>query len=233
MHSIGLIADTHGWLAPFVCPAFASAKVEHILHAGDVGPGDKSVERSRPDGRSLLAALSVVAPVDAVRGNTTDDLGHDLPATLVHCAGEVRFVVHHGDKIPHKDQEAVLAALQPEGGWRSAGDIVVYGHSHVPRFERHASGVSFLNPGTAGGPSEYIRFGKRFPQQVAIVRCSGTAFDVSAIDLQTGQEHAWAQGELSAATATSTASRKPWRKRAVQPATSGHSQRATRRLRRR
>ena len=35
--------------------------------------------------------------VDAVRGNTDDehDRGPELPATLVHEAGAVRFVVHH------------------------------------------------------------------------------------------------------------------------------------------
>ena len=223
MHTIALIADTHGWLAPLVNQALSTAKVEHILHAGDVGPGDKAVEKSRPDGPSLLAALSEVAPVDAVRGNTADDCRHaaTLPATLVYRAGGVRFFVHHGDVIQHSDDDAVLAALQPEDGWRSTGDIIVYGHSHRPRYERHASGVCFLNPGTAGGSSEYVRFGERFQQQLAVVRCSDTAFDVSAIDLQTGDARVWAQGEPSPAppvaktakksatdVATATASRK-------------------------
>ena len=163
--TIALVADTHGCLAPRLCQALADAKVTHILHAGDVGPGCKAQEKNRPDARSLLAKLSEGTggiAVDAVRGNTDDehDRGPELPATLVHEAGAVRFVVHHGDLIPHKkdkkdNDDGVLAALKPKvGDWRPTGDIVVYGHSHKPRFARHASGVCFLNPGTAGDSSE-------------------------------------------------------------------------------
>ena len=203
MHTIALIADTHGVLAPLVCPLLAAAKVTHILHAGDVGPGKKGAERNRLDARSLLAALSDVSHVDAVRGNTDDNHhGHNLPATLVYQAGAVRFVVHHGDNNgPHspawQDDDAVLAALQPEGGWRTTGDVIVSGHSHDPRFVRHASGFIFLNPGTAGGPTETSRFTTRFPQQLAIVRCSGTTLDVSAINLRTEEVRAWVQDEPS------------------------------------
>eukprot|EP00908_Phaeocystis_cordata_P009062 Transcript_1979.p1 GENE.Transcript_1979~~Transcript_1979.p1 ORF type:complete len:273 (-),score=16.91 Transcript_1979:191-1009(-) len=204
MHTIALIADTHGWLAPRVCPTLAREGVTELLHAGDVGPGKKAVEQKdlregrRSSAGSLIAALEEVLPmVRAVRGNT--DNGHDLPATLIHQVGDVRFIVHHGDQIRWQDDDAVLAALRPEGGWRETGDVIVSGHSHVPRFVRHPSGVLFLNPGTAGGPSETTRFVNTFPQQYAIVRCSGTTFEVSAIDLQseTGEVHAWAEGEPS------------------------------------
>ena len=98
----------------------------------------------------MISALSKVSPVKAVRGNTDDD---KLPATLTYMAGAIRFVVYHGVKneeagLPDwKDDEAVLAKLEPAGGWRESGDIIVYGHSHVPRFVRHATGVTFLNPG--------------------------------------------------------------------------------------
>jgi len=53
---LGVIADTHGLLRPEVFQAFA--KVDHILHAGDVGPPD------------LLTELEALAPVTAVYGNT-------------------------------------------------------------------------------------------------------------------------------------------------------------------
>ena len=205
MHVIGLIADTHGLLATQVCPALAAAKVTHILHAGDVGPGKPKV--GRLDTLSLLAALAEAAPVEAVRGNTDDGSGHNLPATLTYTAGGVRFIVYHGDDnrpySPHwKDDEAVLAELEPVDGWRKHGDIIVSGHSHEPRFVRHASGVFFLNPGTAGGPTETKRFGKSFPQQLAIVRCgeatAATAFGVSAVDLKTGGSREWTAGDPSA-----------------------------------
>lgn len=246
MHTIALLADTHGLLAPRVFPTLAAAEATHVLHAGDIGRGNKAAERDRHDTCSWLAALREVVPVDAVRGNTDDNHEHCLPAIFMHEVGAFRFIVHHGDSNPAwKDRDAVLKALKPEGGWRRAGDVIVYGHSHVPRFERHATGVYFINPGTAGGKSETCRFGKRFPQQLAIVRCCDTAFDVSAVDLQTGQEYAWAMGAPSPCPVATwtlsepspyTAATKPAtsaasgvvtaaasRKRAMQPATAGMS----------
>ena len=56
MARIGVIADTHGLLRPEVFEVFR--EVDHILHAGDVGPA------------SLLEELETIAPVTAVYGNT-------------------------------------------------------------------------------------------------------------------------------------------------------------------
>jgi predicted phosphodiesterase len=52
---VGLVSDTHGLVRPTLLEALRG--VEGIVHAGDVG---------RPE---VLAALSAVAPVVAVRGN--------------------------------------------------------------------------------------------------------------------------------------------------------------------
>ena len=184
MHTIGLVADTHGFLDPLLCPVLAAAEVTHILHAGDIALGKKKV-KNRITADSLLRVLKKVAPVDAVRGNTDDG---ELPLTRTYLAGAIRFVVHHGNQPDWKNDDAVLKALEPAGGWRRSGDIIVYGHSHEPRFVHHECGVAFINPGTAGGSTEINRFGKTHPQQCAVVRCSddGTAFEVSAIDLSLG-----------------------------------------------
>ena len=56
MARIGVIADTHGLLRPEVFEVFR--EVDHILHAGDVGP------------TSILDELGTIAPVTAVYGNT-------------------------------------------------------------------------------------------------------------------------------------------------------------------
>ena len=56
MARIGVIADTHGLLRPEVFEVFR--EVDHILHAGDVGPA------------SILDELEAIAPVTAVYGNT-------------------------------------------------------------------------------------------------------------------------------------------------------------------
>lgn len=221
MHAVvALVADTHGWLDDHLCPALSAEKVTHILHAGDVALGKKKAS-NRLDASSLIAALKKVASVDAVRGNTDDD--ESLEWMLTFETGAIRFFVHHGVKnemhgLPDwKDDEAVLAALEPLAGvWRESGDIIVYGHSHQPRFVRHASGVAFINPGTAGGPTETRRFGKTFPRQCAVVHCgegpADTAFKVIAIDLHTGEQRVWAAegeqlpaaGEAEATDATTT-----------------------------
>ncbi|TFG45856.1 MAG: metallophosphoesterase, partial [Gemmatimonadales bacterium] len=53
---LGIISDTHGLLRPEVFEVFR--EVDHILHAGDIGPLD------------ILTELEAIAPVTAVFGNT-------------------------------------------------------------------------------------------------------------------------------------------------------------------
>eukprot|EP00966_Prymnesium_polylepis_P288855 6672243-Prymnesium_polylepis.1 len=78
--------------------------------------------------------------------------------------------------------------LSPKGGWREAGDVIVSGHSHSPRLERHPSGVTFLNPGSAG-PQRF-----KLPRRCALVHCGiDGGFSVSAVDLTAGAStSAWA-----------------------------------------
>jgi len=65
--TIGVISDTHGYVDPRVIDLFAG--VDHILHAGDIGPP------------SVVMQLERIAPVTAVRGNC--DLGDDFRETEV------------------------------------------------------------------------------------------------------------------------------------------------------
>ena len=76
---IGVISDTHAFLDPRVEKLFAG--VDHILHAGDVGP------------HMLLHELEAIAPVTAVVGNT--DAGLNLNLTEVVELGGRKFLVHH------------------------------------------------------------------------------------------------------------------------------------------
>ena len=117
---LGVIADTHGLLDPQVLSAFRTARVGHILHAGDV------VGRAGQSASTLLSTLEEIAPLTAVRGNADDkhDPRHGLPRVATVCASGLRCVMHHGDLITGGD-DAVLAALEPEGGWRPSGDVVV------------------------------------------------------------------------------------------------------------
>jgi putative phosphoesterase len=125
----------------------------HIVHGGDVG------------GEDILDALSAIAPVTAVRGNTdTDEFGETLPMTaMAQVAGITIYAVH------------ILSDLDIDPA--AAGvDVVVYGHSHEPALEnRH--GVLYLNPGSAGA--------RRFHLPIALARLtvSDGAISVDPIDL--------------------------------------------------
>ena len=100
--------------------------VDQIIHAGDVGT------------LAVLAALSAVAPVSAVRGNV--DVGawaQGLPMTrVVEVDGALLFVLHDLGQLDLDPAAAGFAA-------------VISGHSHRPVIERQR-GVLFINPGSAG-----------------------------------------------------------------------------------
>ena len=130
---IGLISDTHGRLRNEVFERFEG--VEHILHAGDVGPAD------------LLVELEAIAPVTAVWGNTD---GQDLRATLPEVAtvdlDGYRIVVAHGHQLGSPTPTGLRAA-HPDAG------VIIYGHTHRPLVDQGK--VLVVNPGSAGA----ARFG--------------------------------------------------------------------------
>jgi hypothetical protein len=127
---LGVIADTHGLLRPEVLDVFRD--VDHILHAGDVGPLD------------LLAELEALAPVTAVYGNTD---GWDVRARLPPVArvelDGFRVVVTHGDQLGSPTPEKVQAAF-PDA------EILVFGHTHRPILTLVDVVVTVMNPGGAG-----------------------------------------------------------------------------------
>jgi putative phosphoesterase len=127
---LGVISDTHGLLRPQVFDVFK--EVDHILHAGDVGPAE------------ILAELEAIAPVTAVYGNTD---GWDLRARLPQVAS-IRLdgfdiVVTHGDQLGSPTPEKRNAA-SPEA------EIMVFGHTHRPLLTLVDVVVTVMNPGGAG-----------------------------------------------------------------------------------
>jgi hypothetical protein len=124
---IGLISDTHGLVRAGVHTALAG--VDHILHAGDVG------------GAEVLDELALIAPIDAVHGNTDPVDAPRLPAARDLTLGGVRIHVSHGHEVGAPTPAALLAAYD--------ADVIVYGHTHRP-LVTVAGPRLVVNPGAAG-----------------------------------------------------------------------------------
>ncbi len=133
---VGVISDTHGLLRPEVFTHFAG--VEHILHAGDLGP------------LALLTELEAIAPVTAVWGNTDGlDVRGAVPEVSRVELGGRAVVVTHGHRLGSPTPRALRDAFP-------RADIIVYGHTHRP-LQQELDGCLVLNPGGAGA----ARFGLR------------------------------------------------------------------------
>jgi putative phosphoesterase len=140
---LGVIADTHGLLRPEVFRAFN--QVDHILHAGDLGPLD------------LLTELEALAPVTAVYGNTDgEDVRRRLPQVASVELEGFDVVVTHGDQLGSPTPEGLNAAF-PQA------QIIIYGHTHRPLLTVVDVVVTVMNPGGAG----HRRFG--LPPSVGIL----------------------------------------------------------------
>ncbi len=132
---LGVIADTHGLLRPEVLEVFA--KVDHILHAGDVGKGE------------VLRELEALAPVTAVYGNVDGmEIRARLPQVATLRLDGFDIVVTHGDQLGSPTPAKLVAAF-PQA------EILVFGHTHRPLLELLDRTVTVMNPGGAGAP----RFG--------------------------------------------------------------------------
>lgn len=124
---VGVIADTHGFLDPRIPAAFAG--VDHILHAGDIGPP------------ALLDTLSRIAPVTAVLGNNDDGL--PLRETEVVRLDSEVILLHHIVEPTH------LSAGLDRQVKAAGATAVVFGHTHKP-FARQIGPLFYFNPGYAG-----------------------------------------------------------------------------------
>jgi len=119
---VGILSDTHGLLRPAVLERLAGC--ERILHAGDVGAPE------------ILDTLRVIAPVEAVRGNTDTGAMGRLPESV---AGDLdglpfRMIHRREDADPH---------------WLPRLRLLVFGHSHRPELAWEGSCL-LLNPGACG-----------------------------------------------------------------------------------
>ena len=151
MIRIGLISDTHGLLRPEAVDVLRGS--DFIVHAGDIG-------------QNVLEPLSTIAPVTAVRGNNDRaPWAARIPAHETVRFGEITLHALHD-----------LAELGFDPG-ASGVDVVVTGHSHIPKIERRG-GVLYVNPGSAGP----VRF--NLPVSVALVQVTGRDVNVRIVELE-------------------------------------------------
>ena len=133
---IGVVSDTHGFYDPRVPPLLE--RVEHILHAGDIGAG------------RIIEQLTEIAPVTAVRGNNDQD-GPESNFSEVETLdlGGCRIYLTHIVKVPKVGDETGLATYLKHGA-----NLVVFGHSHMAFNETRGAEkpgqITFFNPGAAG-----------------------------------------------------------------------------------
>jgi putative phosphoesterase len=147
--SFAIISDSHGLMRDSVAEALQ--RFELIVHAGDVGP------------RNLLERLEAIAPVIAVRGNVDSELGSLLPTELISVNDQLVYVLHDLNLL---DLDPAAAGIA----------MVVSGHSHKPKIDRHG-GVVYVNPGSIGP--------KRFslPISFAKVTCGEQGFAVELVQV--------------------------------------------------
>ncbi len=146
MLRVGLISDTHGLLRP-EARAFLEGS-DHIIHGGDICDG------------GMLEALSVIAPVTAVRGNNDRGAWASRLRETERCqvGGVVVYVIH----------DLAQLAMDPN----AAGvQVIVSGHSHRPSVERR-NGILYVNPGSAGP--------RRFKLPISVGELTVTGGSVSA-----------------------------------------------------
>jgi hypothetical protein len=131
-----VVADSHGRPHARTLSLIERLAPQLILHAGDIGD------------LSVLAQLSALAPVLAVRGNI-DEHTPNLPDSMRidFLAGQRRMLgvllTHIAVYGPKLRAEVVRQARA------SAADLVICGHSHVPFIGRD-KGLVVFNPGSIG-----------------------------------------------------------------------------------
>jgi putative phosphoesterase len=148
---LGLISDIHGKLPAAAVTALQGC--DHLICAGDMVD------------HNVLWELEAIAPTTAVLGNNDcGDWGPDVGFSASPTFDGVKFFVVH----------------RPEDVGMPAPDVqvVVHGHTHVPRNEV-VNGVRYLNPGSCTRP----RHGSA-PSVMRLEIENGAVSNICLIDLR-------------------------------------------------
>jgi hypothetical protein len=164
---IVVVADTHSQPHPRSAELIAAQSPHHILHAGDIGA------------REVLEALSVQAPVTAVRGN--------IDGQMPGVPDVVTLDVRDGDRTLLKVLLLHVAVYGPKLRADAARlaraedvSVVVCGHSHVPFLGRDR-GIVVVNAGSIG-PRRF-----RLPIVFAVIDVRRDGVAVHHVSCETGE----------------------------------------------
>jgi putative phosphoesterase len=159
---LAVISDTH---LPRGARALPEACIDRlrtadlIIHAGDL---------TAP---SVLEELRTYGEVVGVHGNVDDACVIDaLPAELELDVGDCRLAVVH-------DAGRRTGRLERLGRRFPDADAVIFGHSHIPLYERGSDGFQIFNPGS---PTDRRRSAHH---TMGIARAAGGRLKFTVIEL--------------------------------------------------
>lgn len=132
-----ILSDSHGNHDLVRRAIGQEAPIDLLIHAGDV-EGDLE---------------EVLGPkreyeIFAVAGNM--DWSDRLPEELCFSAGGHSFYLTHGHRLGVYSGTDRLRACAKEKG----ADIAVYGHIHIPVYEKGEDGITVINPGSIAKPRQ-------------------------------------------------------------------------------
>ena len=132
---IMIISDTHRERRNFYKAIEREKPIDLLVHCGDVIGED--------------ADLAYIAgcKIEAVAGNM--DFHSDLPGEKVFQIGNYKVFLTHGHLYGANYSEKNLR----EAGEYEGADIVMYGHTHIPKITRYGD-IVVLNPGSISFPRQ-------------------------------------------------------------------------------
>lgn len=150
MRKVLVVSDTHGSFTSWQRLKSLVGQVDELYHLGDVlyhGPRNPIPEGYDP---ARLAEALRSENLFLVRGNCDADVDllvlgiSEAPKILTVSFGQISFVMSHGELFENDEQ--MLSVLEKHNV-----QILLYGHTHVPRFEWLGSKL-IINPGSLSLP---------------------------------------------------------------------------------